>query len=141
MSIGYFKLKKYLSKKIKYIELDYCKRNEDTIICDMNKDKLPVMDVDMYYLAGVLPYIDDKEALLNQMGGGKYILLSAYPMEQFIRLDGHFIDGPSFSFQNYSNDDMINYLYNMGFVLVNCKYDYKVMNVHFYLFQKLSTII
>ena len=62
-------------------------------------------------------------------------------MEQFIRLDGHFIDGPSFSFQNYSNDDMINYLYNMGFVLVNCKYDYKVMNVHFYLFQKLSTII
>ena len=69
MSIGYFKFKKYLSKKIKYIELDYCKRNEDTIICDMNKDKLPVMDVDMYYLAGVLPYIDDKEALLNQMGG------------------------------------------------------------------------
>lgn len=62
-------------------------------------------------------------------------------MEQFIRLDGHFIGGPSFSFQNYSNDDMINYLYNMGFVLVNCKYDYKVMNVHFYLFQKLSTII
>lgn len=70
LGCGDCKLKKYLSKKIKYIGLDYCKRNEDTIICDMNKDKLPVMDVDMYYLAGVLPYIDDKEALLNQMGGG-----------------------------------------------------------------------
>lgn len=140
LGCGDCKLKKYLSKGIKYIGLDYCQRSEDTIVCDMNKEQLPMIDVDMYYLAGVLPYINDKEALFKQMKNGKYILLSAYPMEQFIRLDGHVANVPSFFFQNYSNDDMVNYLYKEGFVLVQCMYDYKIMNAHFYLFQKLSTV-
>lgn len=140
LGCGDCKLKKYLSAAIKYIGLDYCKRDKDTIICDMNRDKLPAINVDMYYLGGVLPYITDKEKLFRQMKEAKYILLSAYPMEQFIRLDGFVFEVPSFSFQNYSNDDMINYLYKTGFVLVNCKYDYKVMNAHFYLFQRINTI-
>lgn len=140
LGCGDCKLRKYISKEIRYIGVDYCKREDDTIICDLNKEKLPKMNVDMYYLAGILTYIDDKEALLSQMKNAKYILMNAYQAEQFIRLDGCTFDVPAFYFQNYSNDDIINYLYKEGFVLVNCKYDYKIMNVHFYLFQKLSTI-
>lgn len=137
---GDCKLKKYLPENIKYIGVDYCKREDNTIVCDLNIDKLPQQFVDMYYLAGVLPYVSDKEQLFSLMGNAKYIILSAYPTDQFIKLDGHAFELSSFYFQNYSNDDMVNQLYKEGFVLVTCKYDYKGMNAHFFLFQKNRTL-
>lgn len=138
LGCGDCKLKKYLSPNIKYIGVDYCYRNENTIMCDLNKENLPCQSVSMHYMAGSLPHIKNKEKLFYEMRNAKYILLSAYPTDQLIRLDVHAFELPSFYFPNYLNDDMINQLYEEGFGLVKCKYDYKIMNAHFFLFQKIS---
>ena len=51
-------LKKYVHG-VQYIGVDYKKRSEDTIICNLEKDPLPDILVDMYCLIGVIYYIKD----------------------------------------------------------------------------------
>lgn len=52
-------LKEFLCKDINYYGLDYCERNKETIICDINKEKLPDIKVDLYYMAGIIDYVTD----------------------------------------------------------------------------------
>ena len=37
-------LKKYLPREIKYYGLDYRKRNDETIVCNINEEKIPVIN-------------------------------------------------------------------------------------------------
>lgn len=130
------KLKKYLNPQINYYGLDYCDRGNDNYIVDLNKDSLPDLKVDMYYLAGVFAYINNQEKLIKSMSNAKYILISLRPTDQFIRLDGHLCNLPSEVYQVMSNDEVINCMFSEGFVLVNAQYDYFFQNCHFYLFKK-----
>lgn len=135
---GDCKLKKYLPKKIQYYGLDYCAREGGAFVCNFNEESLPQVKVDMYYLAGVLPYAKDIPGLLHQMERARYILMSVYALDPFIRLDGYETDVPHFVFQNFSIDEIVNCLYGLGFALAKCKYDYKIMDVHFLLFKKMG---
>ncbi len=143
LGCGDGKLKKYLSDKIKYIGVDYCYRDENTIVCDMNKEELPDISVDMYYLAGIVMYIDDIKHLFHQMKRAKYILLSTISIENHLTLNGRIFREESgvYSFRNTIIDDMVNQLYSEGFVLINCKYIYKVLNMHILLFQNIKTLV
>ena len=143
------KLRKYLRTDIEYYGLDYIDRGNNTIVCNLNKDEFPQISVDLYYLAGLLCYLDKPENLLKNIGKStaKYVLISLKSTDQYIRLDGHIlsyrrennnktymaIETP----QYISNDDVINCMYNEGFVLMNAQYDYVFQNCHFYLFKRI----
>ena len=132
------KLRKYLRPDIKYYGLDYMDRENDTIVCDLNKDEFPHISVDLYYLAGVLCYINDPQKIFKCIGNSvaRYVLISLRPTDNFIRLDGHVKCSMNDSPQYISNDDVINCMYNEGFVLVNAQYDYFFQNCHYYLFKR-----
>lgn len=131
------KLRKYLDNNIQYYGLDYMDRGNNTIVCDLNIDPFPEIKVDMYYLAGVFAYIENPQKLIRNMSSAKYILVSLRPTDQFIRLDGHLYNLQFEVYQKMSNDEVINYMFNEGFALVNAQYDYFFQNCHFYLFKKM----
>ena len=73
---GNQRLRKYLDESIVYYGIDYVDREEgETIICDVNKDVLPRIDVDCTYMAGFFSYIKEPEKFIEQINS-KYILLS-----------------------------------------------------------------
>ena len=87
---GNQRLKKYLVDGVSYYGVDYVQRAEDVLLCDLNKDSLPEINVDMYYMAGVLQYIDEIDRLFHQMRCAKYILFSFNDLVLFERLDAHY---------------------------------------------------
>lgn len=80
-------LKRYLRSDIKYYGVDYKKRSDSTIICDLNKESLPNIPVDAYYMAGLMTYIDDIDSLFAQMKNAKYIIFNIGNYMRFLRLD------------------------------------------------------
>lgn len=89
---GNCRLKNYLNDDIVYYGLDYTRRDENTIVCDLNKDSLPKLKVDLYYMAGVIYYVDDLERLFSQMRDCKYLIFDFYDEANYLRLDGHYAD-------------------------------------------------
>ena len=134
------KLRRFISKDIKYYGVDYIKRNDDTIVRDLNQEKLTTLGFELYYLAVVFSDIYEKKSLIKQVCAGKYVLISLYPTDQFIRLDGHITNLASFSYQGISNDDVINEFFSNGFVLVNAQYNPSFQNAHYYLFQRIDDL-
>lgn len=79
---GNQRLKNYLRPDIRYIGLDYIARDENTIVCDVNKESLPQIDADCIYMAGFLMYVKNLESFLKQINT-RYILLSYEGREVF----------------------------------------------------------
>ena len=89
-------IKEYLPKNVKYYGVDYCKRDEETLICDINNESLPDKRVDLYYMAGVIDYIIDVKKFIIQLKQAKYVLISKTRNERFIRLDDKIVDETSY---------------------------------------------
>lgn len=89
---GNCRLKKFLNNNIVYYGLDYIKRNENTLVCDLNKDCLPKLNVDLYYMAGIIYYVDDLVRLFSQMRDCKYLIFDFYDEANYLRMDGHYAD-------------------------------------------------
>ena len=90
LGCGDGKLKKYLSKEIKYIPVDYCDRGINNIIMDFNSCKVPqnIADADTIFMAGVFIYIDKTEKFLKQFINSKCIILDFIDGKIYERLDG-----------------------------------------------------
>ena len=90
LGCGDGKLKKYLSKEIKYIPVDYCDRGINNIIMDFNSCKVPqnIADADTIFMAGVFIYIDKPEKFLKQFINSKCIILDFIDGKIYERLDG-----------------------------------------------------
>ncbi|MEJ0000266.1 MAG: TylF/MycF/NovP-related O-methyltransferase [Verrucomicrobiota bacterium] len=60
-----------------YLPLDYIRRDERTLVVDLNRDPLPAVKADVAFLSGVLEYVEDIEgfaARLTAAGFQKIIL-------------------------------------------------------------------
>ena len=79
-------LKEILSQNIKYYGVDYQKRTDDTIVCDINKNRLPQIDVDLYYIAGVIDYVEDVPQFIKQLNKAKYVILSKTRNERIYKI-------------------------------------------------------
>ncbi len=134
-------LKNYISSDIQYYGLDYCERDSDTIVCDLNKEPLPDINVDMYYMAGLVYYIDDMEHFIAQMTNAKYILFDYGGTERYLRLDGVPEDPLINARNNFIEiDKLFVILRRNGFVFENGNWDWKNGKIgwHMYLFKKLQ---
>lgn len=130
-------LKEFLRKDIKYYGLDYCKRNEETLVCDINKEKLPDINVDLYYLAGSVEYVTDIPNFIKQLSNAKYVVASKTRNERFIRLDDKVLDSGymNFGISSYYCSDLITDMFEIGFVCRKMQWNYRQRDEYYFLFE------
>ncbi len=130
-------LKEFLCKDIKYYGLDYCERNKETIICDINKEKLPDIKVDLYYMAGIIDYVTDIPNFIKQLSRAKYVVMSKTRNERFIRLDDKVMDSGymNYGISSYYCSNLITDMFEIGFVCRKMQWNYKQRDEHYFLFE------
>lgn len=130
-------LKEFLCKDIKYYGLDYCERNKETIICDINKEKLPDIKVDLYYMAGIIDYVIDIPNFIKQLSRAKYVVMSKTRNERFIRLDDKVMDSGymNYGISSYYCSNLITDMFEIGFVCRKMQWNYKQRNEYYFLFE------
>lgn len=71
-------LKHCLHNRIKYIPCDYISHDDTTIVCNLNMNQYPDIQVDTVFLSGILEHVEDYTSFLNQMSrcAKKEIILS-----------------------------------------------------------------
>lgn len=129
-------LKEFLSQNIKYYGVDYQKRTDDTIVCDINKNRLPQIDVDLYYIAGVIEYVENIPQFIKQLNKAKYVILSKTRNERFIRLDDKVTDAGymDFGIKPYYISNLITDMFEEGFVCKKMIWNYKERDEYYFLF-------
>lgn len=130
-------LKEFLCKDIKYYGLDYCERNKETIICDINKEKLPDIKVDLYYMAGIIDYVIDIPNFIKQLSRAKYVVMSKTRNERFIRLDDKVMDSGYMNYEisSYYCSNLITDMFEIGFVCRKMQWNYKQRDEYYFLFE------
>ena len=130
-------LKEFLCKDIKYYGLDYCERNKETIICDINKEKLPDIKVDLYYMAGIIDYVIDIPNFIKQLSRAKYVVMSKTRNERFIRLDDKVMDSGymNYGISSYYCSNQITDMFEIGFVCRKMQWNYKQRDEYYFLFE------
>lgn len=130
-------LKEFLCKDIKYYGLDYCERNKETIICDINKEKLPDIKVDLYYMAGIIDYVIDIPNFIKQLSRAKYVVMSKTRNERFIRLDDKVMDSGymNYGISSYYCSNLITDTFEIGFVCRKMQWNYKQRDEYYFLFE------
>jgi len=130
-------LKEFLCKDIKYYGLDYCERNKETIICDINKEKLPDIKVDLYYMAEIIDYVIDIPNFIKQLSRAKYVVMSKTRNERFIRLDDKVMDSGymNYGISSYYCSNLITDMFEIGFVCRKMQWNYKQRDEYYFLFE------
>lgn len=130
-------LKEFLCKDIKYYGLDYSERNKETIICDINKEKLPDIKVDLYYMAGIIDYVTDIPNFIKQLSRAKYVVMSKTRNERFIRLDDKVMDSGYMDYgtNSYYCSNLITDMFENGFACRKMQWNYKQRDEYYFLFE------
>ena len=129
-------LKEFLPQNVRYYGLDYKQRYKDTIVCDINKDNLPKLDVDLYYLAGVIDYIHNIPQFIKQFKNAKYVIMSKARNERFIRLDDKIMDKGymNFGISAYYISDLLTDMSQNGFFCKKMEWNYKERDEYYFWF-------
>ncbi|QVW33809.1 hypothetical protein KIP69_09345 [Geobacter sulfurreducens] len=65
LGCGRMWLREFLSPTNKYFGVDYCQRDSETIVVDLNKKQYPNIVADIFFISGCLEYVDDYESLVR----------------------------------------------------------------------------
>lgn len=65
LGCGEMHLKKYIGSNTSYFPCDYIKRDESTLICDLNKGEYPNVRTDTVIMSGIIEYISQYEWLFQ----------------------------------------------------------------------------
>jgi hypothetical protein len=57
-------LREYLPAGITYFGVDYVDRGPGTIVADLNRDEVPAIDADVWFVSGCLEYIRDPDRFI-----------------------------------------------------------------------------
>lgn len=71
-------LKKFLSKSQKYLGVDYKKRGQKTIICDLNKDTYPSSNAEIAFVSGCLEYIEEPKQFIKGISENQIMCILSY---------------------------------------------------------------
>ncbi len=138
LGCGVSYLKDLLSPNVRYYGIDICERENTSFVLDLNKEPLPDVCVDLYYMAGLIYYIDNPDWFFSQMTGAKYILFDYGGIERYLRLDGVPGDKLISARNNFASpESLFNTLHRNGFVLEDAFWDVENGKIgwHIYLFK------
>lgn len=135
-------VKEFLPSRITYYGLDYCKRDDNTIVCNVNNESLPDLKVDLYYMAGILSYILDMPGFIKQLHGAKYVLMSTPRTDCFIRLDNRYIEDGylNYGIVEYYLSNLITDMFEEGWVCRRLEWKYKERDEYYILFEKKTAV-
>lgn len=87
---GKMHIKDYLSSDIIYYPIDYHRRTEDTIVCDLNKGTYPDISTDVSICCGILEYMCEPERLLLNVckKTNIQIIISYWTLDKFPNIEG-----------------------------------------------------
>lgn len=73
-----------------YHPFDFVRRDERTVVLDLNRDPLPPVSIEVAFLSGVLEYVEDVAAFSRQLAaaGFRKIILSYCTLEKFPDVEG-----------------------------------------------------
>lgn len=119
-------LRKYINPDVKYYPVDYIKRNEHTILCDLNFERFPEINADVSVCSGVLEFINTAKELLQHVckHTNKMVIVSYLGVDHFPDIEGR---RASAYISDLSEHDIISIMDAGGFELekkvcdpVNC---------------------
>lgn len=79
-------LKEYLQGTIRYYGCDYVKRQQDTIVCDLNHYEFPTVDFDVAYISGSLEYMENLEWYFDQICKANHEVILSYSLLEYFPL-------------------------------------------------------
>ena len=78
LGCGKMWLKEFLHSDITYYGVDYTKREDETIICDLNRQEFPKIYADCYFLSGIVEYINNVNWLCNNLSRYTNVVILSY---------------------------------------------------------------
>lgn len=92
---GQMYLKKFLPAEVAYYPIDYQKRFEETIVCDLNRGAFPEIQADVAVLNGVLEFLATAEDLIRHVckTTGRQVVLSYMTVDRFPDITGRRASG------------------------------------------------
>ncbi|MGC6172952.1 hypothetical protein [Lacrimispora sp. 38-1] len=132
---GQMYLKTFLSKDVKYYPIDYMKRFDDTIVCDLNKGNFPDLQADVAVLNGVLEFLITAEDLIKHVceKTKNMIIISYMTVDKFPNITGRRTSG---YLSDLTELKIIHLLDDGGFKLVKKESDPLDNTDTIYLFEK-----
>jgi len=132
---GQMYLKTFLSKDVKYYPIDYMKRFDDTIVCDLNKGNFPDLQADVAVLNGVLEFLITAEDLIKHVceKTANMIIISYMTVDKFPNITGRRTSG---YLSDLTELKIIHLLDDGGFRLVKKESDPLDNTDTIYLFEK-----
>lgn len=125
LGAGNMSLKKYLSSNVQYYPVDYCKKYDNTIVCDFNNYEFPLQKAETVFISGLIEYIKDYQWLIQNVCNinAKEIIVS-YNVVIENRGEKRVFQTDAFSC-NYENAltyaEILKLFGNNGYVLTNLK--------------------
>jgi len=109
-------LQEYLAPDVAYYPVDYIRRNEQTILCDLNQGTFPDILTDVAICSGVLEFIYTAEKLLKHVceHTSKKVILSYLGVDNFPDIEGR---RASAYVSDFSEKQIIDIMNENGFVL------------------------
>jgi hypothetical protein len=82
---GMMWLESFLKEDNSYIPIDYIKRDDRTIVLDLNNNSISQINADIAFLSGVLEYVKDPQKFIFELTdiGFKKIIISYCTLEKF----------------------------------------------------------
>lgn len=104
-----------LPSGVAYYPVDFVRRCENTIVCDLNQKQFPGVSADVAFLAGVLEYTEDAQWLFNCLAAQvKKVILSYHDRKAFSDVEFRRKYG---WINDFSIDEIITALHERGFML------------------------
>lgn len=69
-------LRQYLPETARYVPVDIVPRGPDTIVVDLNSERLPPLDARAAAVLGVVEYLENPGAFLSQLRGFPEVVIS-----------------------------------------------------------------
>lgn len=132
---GQMYLKNFLRQGVLYYPIDYLKRFEETIVCDLNAGTFPDLETDVAVLNGVLEFITTAEALLEHVcvKTRRKVILSYMTLERFPNIEARRASG---YISNLTDRQIVQLLKMQGFCLSQIEPDPLDATDTIYLFER-----
>lgn len=132
---GQMYLKNFLAEDVKYYPIDYIRRFDETIVCDLNSGNFPDIKADASICNGVLEFLITAENLLKNIckNTSQIIIISYMTLDKFPSIDGR---RASAYVSDLTENDIINILKTGGFKLVKKAQDPLDSTDTIYLFRR-----
>ncbi len=83
LGAGAMSIRQYLGEDVKYFPVDYCKRSEETVVCDMENHEFPDIKTDCIVASGIIEYMSDVKWFVDSICGAcDTAVISYIPIEK-----------------------------------------------------------